>query len=253
MDFLASVGLLVIIFSLVKIGLRYASNQETVAVKNEYYSGDSYIEKVKTRYFERYGEFPDRVDYKKLIPYSQQCQIILHEHNNPKIQNFSQVYPSSKLKKALSNPLVFWEAIDKYLDKIEGEDRIRERLKVEQEISKKYYLIIYTIFCPKKYTDSNHIVKKFNNIFNYDFEKSWELIDLLEENSLIKKIGNSDYNTYIEEVNDMGQDVIFIIANDMIIELMESGLIPTYYQWLKDNNTDLIDNWDVYFKDNPDN
>jgi hypothetical protein len=126
-------------------------------------------------------------------------------------------------------------------------------LKVEQEISKKYYLIIYTIFCPKKYTDSNHIVKKFNNIFNYDFEKSWELIDLLEENSLIKKIGNSDYNTYIEEVNDMGQDVIFIIANDMIIELMESGLIPTYYQWLKDNNTDLIDNWDVYFKDNPDN
>lgn len=254
MGFLASVGMLAIICLVIYLGLRYASNQDSIPVKTNDRNNQLYIEKIKSKYLKIYRSLPDRINYKILMPYSEKCRDILNEHSRlSKTSELPPAYPYRKLKKALRDPYEFWTSLDRYLDKVELDAKIEVERRKEQEISMRYSEFVYSVFSPNKYCSSNEIHLKIHNTFNYDLTRSLELIDTWVENRLLRRIGDSDFITFIEKINDNGYDVIYEISNDFIIRFIESDSITSYYEWLNSNGLKLVDNWKEYFNKIPKN
>jgi len=129
MGFLASVGMLAIIFLIIYLGLKYASNKDDKSINTKHVDSNiaedrdnwyeqQLIKHTKSRYYEKYGDLPEKFDYRILYNFSDKCREIEDEFSKDrKTSNItvSRGPYEKRMKKALSDPFEFWSSMHNYL------------------------------------------------------------------------------------------------------------------------------------------
>jgi hypothetical protein len=254
MGFLESVGMLAILGVVLMLIIYFIESQghETIKPRNvmsrmnlekqkkaELVKTDKIyeqIETIKSNLKEKYGEIPEKIEYKKLVEYSRKCltlqvnwELAISRGNNKMSFNALQ----REFRNILSDPLEFWTAMDEYYKILNGK-KLGEQFKREQnEFYNKYDQVIFAVFDTNRYLFEEEIILKIQSQLKIEKQNAEELFNKWETYNLLVP----DFN-YLEEFDKYRYEVGSFFTD----ELYESTFNIERENWLKKNNKKLIDN-----------